>query len=110
MTFQEMQDGVMKVAKIYSERFGVIVDKDFAFLKLHEEVGEFAKAVLIHRQKSRPDKHVSEKESKEMLAGELADIVGLAIINANLLEIDLEKAIEDKWLSKTEPKPIKNGS
>jgi len=45
-----------------------------------------------------------------MLAGELADIVGLAIINANLLEIDLEKAIEDKWLSKAEPKPFKNGS
>jgi NTP pyrophosphatase (non-canonical NTP hydrolase) len=29
-----------------------------------------------------------------MLAGELADIVGLVIINVNLLGIDLEKAIE----------------
>jgi len=35
-----------------------------------------------------------------MLASELADIVGLAIINANLLGIDLQKTIEEKWLSR----------
>ncbi len=100
MTFRKMQHGIMKVAETYTKRFGVVVDQDFAFLKLHEEVGEFAKAVLIHRKKSRPEKHMTEDESKEMLAGELADIVGMAIINANLLGIDLQKAIEDKWLSK----------
>jgi NTP pyrophosphatase (non-canonical NTP hydrolase) len=100
MTFQEMQDGIMKVAKTYGQRYGVVMDQDFAFLKLYEEVGEFAKAVLIHRKKSRPEKHTTEEESKEMLASELADIVGLAIINTNLLGIDLQKAIEDKWLSK----------
>jgi NTP pyrophosphatase (non-canonical NTP hydrolase) len=100
MTFQEMQDGVMRVAETYRQRYGVVVDQDFAFLKLYEEVGEFAKAVLIHRKKSKPEKHTTEEESKEMLASELADIIGLAIINANLLGIDLERAIEEKWLSK----------
>jgi|SRR5947209_3243318 len=100
MTFQDMQDGIIRVTETYRKRYGVVIDQDFAFLKLYEEVGEFAKAVLIHRKKSRPEKHSTEAESKEMLASELADIVGLAIINANLLGIDLQKAIEDKWLSK----------
>lgn len=67
---------------------------------VREEVGEFAKVVLIYKKKSRPEKHTSEEESKEMLASELADIVGLAIINANLLGIDLQKTIEEKWLSR----------
>jgi NTP pyrophosphatase (non-canonical NTP hydrolase) len=35
-----------------------------------------------------------------MLADELADIIGLAIINADLFGIDLEKAIKEKWLNK----------
>jgi NTP pyrophosphatase (non-canonical NTP hydrolase) len=99
MTFQEIEDGVMKVAETYGQRFGLVLDQDFAFFKLHEEVGEFAKAVLIHRKRSRPEKLVTDQESKEMLASELADIVGLAIINARLLGIDLQKAIQDKWLS-----------
>lgn len=92
MTFREVQHGVMKVAKTYGKRYAIVMDQDFAFLKLYEEVGEFSKAVLIHRKKSRPEKRTTAEKSKKMLASELADIVGLAIINADLLGIDLEKA------------------
>lgn len=100
MTFDEMQHGIMKVAESYGKKYHVTIDQDFALLKLYEEVGEFAQTVLIHRKKSRPEKHTTEKESKKMLANELADIIGLVIINANLFGIDLQKAIEDKWLSR----------
>jgi NTP pyrophosphatase (non-canonical NTP hydrolase) len=101
MTFGELQKGILKVAKLYSERFGVTIDQDFVLLKLVEEVGEYAQAVLVHRKKSKPEKHVSENESKKLIANELADIIGLAIINANLFDIDLENTIKEKWLNKT---------
>jgi NTP pyrophosphatase (non-canonical NTP hydrolase) len=100
MTFNEMQQGVMDVAEQYSAKYGITIDQDFALLKLYEEMGEFAQSVLIHRKKSRPEKHATEQETKEMVAHELADIVGLAIINANLFGIDLQQALEDKWFSK----------
>jgi NTP pyrophosphatase (non-canonical NTP hydrolase) len=101
MTFEELQKGILKVAELYSERFGVTIDQDFALLKLVEEVGEYAQAVLVHRKKSKPEKLVSENESKKLIANELADIIGLAIMNANLFDIDLENTIKEKWLNKT---------
>jgi NTP pyrophosphatase (non-canonical NTP hydrolase) len=32
---------------------------------------------------------------------ELVDIMALAIINADLYDIDLEKALREKWIDKT---------
>jgi NTP pyrophosphatase (non-canonical NTP hydrolase) len=100
MTFQEMQKGVLTVADTYSKRFGITIDQDFALLKLYEEVGEYAQAVLIHRKKSKPEKQRPEEESKKLMAEELADIIGLAIMNADLFGIDLEKAVKEKWLDR----------
>jgi NTP pyrophosphatase (non-canonical NTP hydrolase) len=96
MTFQEMQKGVLAVADTYGKLFRITIDQDFALLKLYEEVGEFAQAVLIHRKKSKPDKLRSEEESKKILAEELADIIGLTIVNADLFGIDLEQAVREK--------------
>lgn len=87
------------MAEYYGERHGVTIDQDFAVLKLYEEVGEYAQAILVHRKKSKPERHRSEEESKKLLADELADIIGLAIMNANLFEIDLGNAIREKWLN-----------
>jgi len=84
----------------YGENYNVKIDEDFALLKLYEEVGELAQAVLVHRKKSRPEKHVSEDVSKKELAKELADVIGMAIVNAYLFDIDLEDAIEKKWINK----------
>ena len=39
-------------------------------------------------------------KDNKLLADELADIIGLAIMNANLFEVDLENAIRKKWLTK----------
>lgn len=106
MTFSELQESILKAARTYCEKNGVVVDEDLAVLKLYEEVGEFAQAVLIHRKKCRPEKYVAPEASRKMLADELADIVGLAMINARLFEIDLEKTIQEKWLSRTVHGPI----
>ena len=100
MEFKTLQDGVINNATKYGKKYNVKIDEDFALIKLYEEVGEFSQAVLIHRKKSRPEKHVAENISKKEVAKELADVVGMAIVNAHLLGIDLEEAIDKKWISR----------
>ncbi len=100
MDFKELQKRVVENAINYGRKYNVKIDEDFALLKLYEEVGELAQAVLIHRKKSRPEKHVPKEISKKELAKELADVVGMAIVNAHLLGIDLEEAIDKKWINK----------
>ena len=100
MDFKKLQNKVVQTAVNYGKKYNIQIDEDFALLKLYEEVGEFTKAVLIHRKKSRPEKHVSEKISKKELAKELADVVGVTIVIAYLLGIDLENAINKKWINK----------
>lgn len=100
MDFKELQDKVVKNLVNYGKKYSIKIDEDFALLKLYEEVGELAQAVLIHRKMSRPEKHVPEAISKKEVAKELADVVGMAIVNAHLLGIDLEEAIDKKWINK----------
>lgn len=100
MDFQELQKLVVANALNYGEKYNVKIDEDFAILKLYEEVGEFSQAMLIHRRKSRPEKHLPEELSKEEVAKELADVLGMTIVTANLLGIDLENALDKKWIHK----------
>lgn len=99
MDFKELESKVVENAINYGKKYNVKIDEDFALLKLYEEVGEVAQAVLIHRKKSRPEKFVPEEISKAEIAKELADVIGMAIVNAHLLGIDLEEAIDKKWIN-----------
>jgi len=100
MEFKEIQKKIIEKAKRYEKKHKLKLDENTAIIKLYEEAGEFAEALLIHRKKSRPEKHLPLKESKKKVSEELADIIGMVIINANNLGIDLEKAIKNKWLKK----------
>ena len=100
MDFKELQKKLIENAVNYSKNYNINIDEDFALLKLYEEVGEFAQAVLVHRKKCRPEKYMPEERSKEKLGKELADILGMVVITAYLLGVDLEKAIDKKWINK----------
>ena len=43
---------------------------------------------------------MSEEIAKKDVAKELADVVGLVMVNAHLMGIDLEEAIVKKWIEK----------
>lgn len=99
MEFKELQKKVFQNALRYGARYDVAIDQDFALLKLYEEVGEYTQAVLTHRKKCRPEKYLSEEESKKELEKELADVLGMVVTNAHLFGIDLEEALKQKnWL------------
>jgi len=97
MDFKEIEDKINEVNINYGKKYNIEIDQEYAVHKLHEEVGEFAQAWLIYKKRCRPEKIVSNEKAKENLAEELADIVGIASLNAKLLGINLEKAINKKW-------------
>lgn len=98
MDFNELQTKIVANANDYGERFNIKIDEEFAVLKLYEEMGEYAQAILIHHKKSRPEKHLPFEESKHEVAKELADVIGMAIVNAHVLDIDILAALREKWL------------
>jgi NTP pyrophosphatase (non-canonical NTP hydrolase) len=100
MELKELQEKIIKNAERYCKEFDIKLDEDFALFKLYEEVGELAQDVLIHRKKCRPEKYLSEKESKEELAKEIADVLGMIIVVAHIFNIDIEGAINKKWIIK----------
>ena len=100
MDFKEVEKKVVENALNYGKQYNITIDQDFALLKLYEEVGELSQAVLIHRKKSRPEKHLAEERSKEEVAKELADVLGMVMVNAHVMNIDLEEAITKKWINR----------
>ena len=100
MEFKEIQKKAIENAINYCKKFNIEIDEDWALFKLYEEVGELAQSVLIHRKKCRPEKYIPKEKSKEELAQELADVLGMIMVNAYLLDIDLEEAIIKKWINR----------
>ena len=102
MEFKELQSKLIKNARDYGNEFGITIDEDYALLKLYEEAGELAQAVLVHRKKRRPSKHVPKEESIVGVAEELADVLGFTVVIADLLGIDLEDIVTKKWINRRE--------
>lgn len=100
MNFKTLEQKIVKNAFDYGKRHQIKIDQEFAAVKLFEEVGEFAQALLIQQKKCRESKFVSQEMSKKELGKEIADVIGMAIINAHLLGINLEEAIDKKWIHK----------
>ena len=97
-SFEEIFQKVVQNAIDYGNKYNVSIDAEFSFLKLIEEVWEFSQARLIYEKKSRPEKFVDDSIAKDEMAKELADVVGMAFVNAHVLGIDLEKALHIKWI------------
>jgi len=100
MTLKVLQKKLVKNFFDYSQRHNIKVDQDLVTIKLFEEVGEFAQALLIHQKRCRESKYTTSKISQQELGKELADVIGLALVNAHILGIDIEKAIDEKWIHK----------
>jgi len=100
MDFKTLEKAVIKNADDYSKQHHIEFTQDFSALKLVEEVGEFTQALLIHQKRCRESKFLSEEISLQELGKEIADVIGMAIVNAHILGINLEDAIDKKWINK----------
>jgi len=63
-------------------------------IKLGEEFGELCQEVLFHSSLQRKSK--MNKFKKENLSGEFADVLITTLLLAQEMNIDIEKALEDK--------------
>jgi NTP pyrophosphatase (non-canonical NTP hydrolase) len=98
MRFAELVKKVLEVYDQYASENGIEVNDDYAVLKLVEEVGEFAQAVIIQRGMCRTEKRLPPAKARKAVGAELSDILGLTILCADRLGVDLEGSIRDKWL------------
>lgn len=102
MEFDYIRAKVMETWNTYFKRFDIENEEFYPMVKLSEEVWELSEAFLIYKGKSRQEKSQwkSELELKENIAKELSDVVGVAILMADELNIDLQSAIEKKWFDR----------
>lgn len=98
MDFLTLYTKVVQNALNYGQKYSISIDEEFALMKLMEEMGEFSQALLIYKRKSRPEKFLPDDEAKEEVAKELADVVGMAFVTAHVLDINIEQALNKKWI------------
>jgi NTP pyrophosphatase (non-canonical NTP hydrolase) len=85
------------ISRRYAEIYGFERSTDWLVLKLQEEVGELVQAYLAKTGRQR-DKGHSPEEIDRRYALELADAVGMLLALAEATGVDIERAIDDKWL------------
>lgn len=98
MILSDLSEKVARISDIYAREHGIDRSGDWAILKLQEELGELTAEHLRVSGRAR-----GEADPKA-LADEAADVLGMLLIYCDRAGIDIEKAMQDKWLHWLEPK------
>ncbi|MDO1581294.1 MazG nucleotide pyrophosphohydrolase domain-containing protein [Rhizobium oryzicola] len=86
-----------KASALYAATHELQRDRDWFMLKLQEEIGELTQAFNRLTGRGRA-KGRTREEIRQDLADEAADVLGHILLLAHQHELDLEAAIERKWL------------
>ena len=97
MDLTALQASVLRISDIYAREHSIDRDRDWALLKLQEELGELTAEHLrlSGRARGAPDPRA--------LGDEAADVLGMLLIYCDRAGIDLEQAMQRKWLSWLQP-------
>ena len=98
MDLRDLSASVLRISDIYAAEHGIDRDRDWALLKLQEELGEMTAEHLRLSQRARgaPDPLA--------LSDEAADVLGMLLIYCARAGVDLEEAMRRKWLRWLEPR------
>ena len=98
MKLEELRQFIKTEDKRLRERFGNYPDEEKRILartvKLTEELGELSSEVLNFNSMQRVEK--LEKFKADNLPHEFADVVITTLLLAEVMGVDIEKALEDK--------------
>ena len=97
MTIKDLQDAVLRISDIYAREHSIDRDRDWALLKLQEELGELTAEHLRLSRRARGE------GNPQAQADEAADVLGMLLIYCDKAGIDIEAAMERKWLSWLNP-------
>ncbi len=100
MNFEELQKRIIDIFKEGLERDNIKTNDDYFVMKIGEEVGELVQSYLVYKKQCRPVKYLQDGEAKKAVAKELSDVLALVFMIAHTLDINLEEAIEKKWITK----------
>ena len=92
MNLKALQADILRISDIYAAEHGIDRDRDWALLKLQEELGELTAEHLRLSRRARGE------PSHDKLADEAADVLGMLLIYCRDADIDIEQAIRRKWL------------
>jgi NTP pyrophosphatase (non-canonical NTP hydrolase) len=94
----DLTTDVLRISDIYAAEHQIDRDRDWALLKLQEELGELTAEHLrlSGRARGTPD--------ADALGDEAADVLGMLLIYCAGAGVDLETAMRRKWLKWLEPK------
>ena len=90
-----LADKIVRVSDIYADHFGIDRSGDWPLLKLQEEIGELTQAYLTVTGRTR---RPADDAAREQLALEMADALGMLLILAKAEGIDMDAAVQRKWL------------
>ena len=92
MNLKDLQADVLRISDIYAAEHDIDRDRDWALLKLQEELGELTAEHLrlTGRARGAPD--------SQALDDEAADVLGMLLIYCARSGVDLEQAMQRKWL------------
>ena len=90
---RSLQADVLRISDIYAREHGIDRDRDWALLKLQEELGELTAEHLRMSGRARGAADAGK------LGDEAADVLGMLLIYCDRAGIDLEQAMRRKWLS-----------
>ncbi len=97
LTLAGLTADVLRISDIYAAEHNIDRDRDWALLKLQEELGELTAEHLrlTGRARGKPD--------EQALGDEAADVLGMLLIYCARSGIDLETAMQRKWLKWLKP-------
>ena len=91
---------VLRISDIYAAEHNIDRDRDWALLKLQEELGELTAEHLRVSGRARGE------ADAQALGDEAADVLGMLLIYCDRAGIDLEQAMRRKWLRWLEPPTV----
>lgn len=104
MELSALQRDVESVSKRYASEFDIERTDDWLVLKLTEEVGELTPAYLALSGRAR-DKGLSTDQMQAAFTDELADVLGNLLLIAERFGVNLDDAMQRKWLAWLPPQP-----
>lgn len=97
MDLKALQADVLRISDIYAAEHSIDRDRDWALLKLQEELGELTAEHLRLSSRARG------APNAQALGDEAADVLGMLLIYCARAEVDLQAAMKRKWLRWLEP-------
>ena len=95
---QELINKIEAVSQKYSKQYKIKRNPSWFLLKLQEEVGELTQCYLMMTGRGRA-KNKSKSALRADFEKEIADVFCHVLLLARANGVDVEKAIDDKWLT-----------